>query len=123
MVKETQRVSTTGTAQYLVADGVVTLMGETGTTVEPEVREEAVVKTPTHPPTNIGRNFGAAVRTVVKKAGQSRKNDVFGDGDKIFVRPYHQGTHSKASHWRSQDICEDCHRGTHSEAMPSRHSQ
>ena len=48
-VKETQRDSTTVTAQYLVADRVVTLVEEAGTMSEATVRKRAMVQTPTPP--------------------------------------------------------------------------
>ena len=95
-VKENQRDSTTGTLRYLLADKVVTLVEETGTTAEAVVREGDMVQTK-NPPTKTGRKFGAAVRTFGKEAGRRRKNDGLGDGEKIFVRPCHQGAHNEAS--------------------------
>ena len=49
-VKETQRDSTTGKAQYLVAHEVVTLVEEIGITMEAVVHEGVMVQTPTPPP-------------------------------------------------------------------------
>ena len=48
-VKETQRDSTTETAQDSVAEKVVILAEKTGTTAEAGVREGAMVQTPTPP--------------------------------------------------------------------------
>ena len=72
-----------------------TLVEDTETTTETAVHEGAMVQIPI-PPTKTGRKFGAAVRTVGKEVGRRRKNDGFGDGEKIFVRPRHQGAHSEA---------------------------
>ena len=72
--------STTGTAQYSVADEVVTLGEETGTMAEAAVRKGVMVQAPTPPPTNTGRKFGAAVGTVGKEVGRRRKNYGLGDG-------------------------------------------
>ena len=94
-VQETQRDITTGTAQYSVADEVATLVEYTGKAEEAAVCEGEMVQTP-NPPTNTGRKFGAAVRTFGKEVGRRRKNNVLGDGEKVFVRPYHQGAHSEA---------------------------
>ena len=81
MVQETQRNSTTGTAQDLVADEVVTLVEETGITAEVEVRKGAMFQTPPPPPpTKTGRKCGAVVRTVGKEVGLRRKNDGLGGG-------------------------------------------
>ena len=77
-VPETQRDSTTDTAQYLVADKVVTLVEETGITAEAEVREGAMVTTPTPPPTNTGRKYRAAVRILGKEVGRHRENNLLG---------------------------------------------
>ena len=101
---------------------MVNLLEEIGTTAEAEVREGAMVKTP-NPRTKTVRIFGAAVRTVGKEIGLSRKNIGLGGGEKIFVRPCHQGAHSEASHRRSQYIHEACHGGAHSKAVPSQRSQ
>ena len=73
-LQETQRDSTTGMARYLVADEVVTLVEEKGTTAGEAVHKGAMVQTP-NPPTKTGRKFGAAVRTVGKEVGRRRKND------------------------------------------------
>ena len=55
-----------GTVQYLVVDEVVPLVEETEITADVEVHERAMVQTPTPPPTNTGKTFGATVRTVGK---------------------------------------------------------
>ena len=110
--KETWRHSITGTARYLVA-GVVEV--ETGTTAEAAVCEGGMVQTP-NPPTKTGRKLGAADRTFGKEVGWRRRNNGLGDGDKIFVRLCRRDAHSEASHRRSQDISEACHRSAHSEA-------
>ena len=47
-------------------------------------------------PTKTGRKFGAAVRNVGKEVYLRRKNAGLEDGENIFVRPCHQGTHSEA---------------------------
>ena len=58
-VPETQRDKTMGTAQYLVADKVVTLVKETEILEYTEVREGEMVTTPTPPlPIKTGENSG-----------------------------------------------------------------
>ena len=74
-VPETQRDRTTGTARDLLADEVVTLVGEMKITAEAEVREGVMVSTPTPPQKKTGRKFGAAVRTVRKEVGWCRWNN------------------------------------------------
>ena len=101
-----------------MADEVVTLVEETGITAEVAVCKGAMVQKPTSP-TKMGIKFGAGVRTVGKEVGRRRKNDGLRCGEKIFVRPCHQGAHSEASHRQSQDIREACHRGAHSKVKPS----
>ena len=61
-VPETWRDRTTGTAQYLVADDVVTLVGEMEITAEAEVREGGMVTTPTPLP-SPGRTEDAGCRS------------------------------------------------------------
>ena len=73
-VKETQKDSITETAQDLVTDMVEV---DTVKTAGVEVREGAMVQTPT-PPTKKGRKFGAAVRTVGKEVGWRINNDGLG---------------------------------------------
>ena len=55
-VPETRRDRTTGTAQYLVADKLVTMVGEMEITTEAEVREGGMVKTPTPSPSGWTEN-------------------------------------------------------------------
>ena len=110
--KETWRYSITGTARYLVA-GVVEV--EKGTTAEAAVRKGDMVQTTT-PHTKTGRKLVATDRPVGTEVGRSRRNDGLVNRDKIFVRPCRRGSHSEASHRRSQDISEACHCGAHSEA-------
>ena len=119
--KETRRHTITGTAQYLVADVVVL---ETETTSEVVVREGDMVQTPTPPSHQDWKKIRAADRPVGKELGRRRRKNRLRDGDKIFVRPCHQGAHSETSHRRSQDMSETCHCGTHSEAIHhSAHSE
>ena len=47
-------------------------------------------------PTKTGKKLGAVVRAVGKEVGRRRKNNGLGDGEKIFVRPCHQGAHIEA---------------------------
>ena len=69
-VKETQRDSTMRTAQYLVADEVVTLVEETGTTAEAAVHNGGMVQT--HPPPNQdGQKIGGGGQNC-REGGSSR---------------------------------------------------
>ena len=54
MVPETRRGRTTRTAQDLVADKVVTLVGEIEIAVEAQVHEGETVTTPNHPTHQYG---------------------------------------------------------------------
>ena len=59
------------------------------------MREEAIVTTPTPPPTprrveNVGRRSELSGKSYF---GVERTID-WGDEEKIFVRPFHQGAHS-----------------------------
>ena len=82
-VPETQRDRTMGTAQDLVAKEVVTLVGDrTEITVEAEVCEGRMVKTPT-PPTRTDRECMAAVRTVGVGVGWCRENSLIGGVGKL----------------------------------------
>ena len=72
-VQETWRDRTTGTAWDLVAEKVVTLVGDMEIKAEAEERKGEMVTTPT-PPTKTSRKCGAAVRTVGKEIGWCRRN-------------------------------------------------
>ena len=54
-VPETRRDRTTGTAQYLVVDEVVTLVGEMEKTAEAKVYKGEMATKPTPPPPPSGR--------------------------------------------------------------------
>ena len=57
-VQETQRDITMGKERYLVADEVVTLVEETGTTAEAAVQEGDMVQTLPPPPLRRAENSG-----------------------------------------------------------------
>ena len=87
---ETWRDTATRTAQDLVADEAVILVGDrTEITAELKVREGEMVTTPT-PQTSTDRECREAVRTVGMEVGRRRENGLIGGmGKNIFVRPFH----------------------------------
>ena len=70
-VPETWRDRTTGMAQDLVLEKVVTLVGEMKITEEAEVREVEMVTVPT-PRRKMDIECWAAFRTVIKELGCSK---------------------------------------------------
>ena len=71
MVPEPRRDRTAGTARDLVADEVITLVGEMEITAEADVSKGEMVTTPTNP-TKTDEKCRAAVRTVGMEVGWRR---------------------------------------------------